>query len=318
MNSFTHLHTHSYFSFLDGIASPEELILAARKAGMRALALTDHNGLYAAVEFFRLAKENNIKPIIGAELTLTDGFNLVLLVKNDTGYRNLCQLISIGRLRGGHLGFKLSLKDFSSLKSGLIALSGGQKGKIYHLLQQRQIDEAIREVRHLKDIFGEDFYLEMQHFSARDTLVNLRLRDLSVEQKVPLAATNDVHFIQSKDWYLRRIMHAIDENTSLEKITTAGSSEQHFKTGKQMQELFDAFPSALSNTQRIARACNFEFKLGKPIFPSIELPDGESSFSFLWKKCFDGATKRYQPLTSEVIKRLDSVKKEEQAECQAK
>jgi DNA-directed DNA polymerase III PolC len=287
------------------VPSPEELVLAAKSAGMKALALTDHNGLYGAVSFFDLARQNNIKPLIGSELMLNDGYSLVLLVKDITGYRNLCYLISRGRLNGGHNQFLLTRKDFHQHREGLIALSGGQKGKIHHLLSKRMIDEAIREMRQMHDLFGDDFYLEMQQFSAHDTLINLRLRDLSAEYKAPLAATNDVHFITSKDWYARRILHGIRANTVLEKVNTAGTSEHYLKSPAQMHDLFKAFPEALANTQKITRACQFEFELGKSIFPSVELPPGESSFSWLWKKCFEGATDRYRPLTSAVIKRLE-------------
>ena len=136
MKSFVHLHTHSYYSLLDGISSPEDLVLAAKKQGMKALALTDHNGLYGVIDFYQKALEHKIKPIIGAELTLADGFSLVLLVKDAGGYRNLCRLISKGRLTGGRLGFKLHLKDFTGLSEGLICLSGGHKGKINHLLNK--------------------------------------------------------------------------------------------------------------------------------------------------------------------------------------
>jgi DNA-directed DNA polymerase III PolC len=305
MKEFVHLHTHSYYSFLDGICSPEELVLAAKKSAMKALALTDHNGLYGAVEFFQKAEEYGIKPIIGSEITLNDESNLLFLVKNEIGYRNLSRLISTGRLKGGHLKFKCTLSEVRKFSEGLIALSGGVKGKITQFLKQRDLESAIRLTRKLQQIFGEDFYLEMQQLSGQDNLINLRLRDLSLEYKIPLVATNDVHFITSNDWPLRRVMHAIDQNTVQEKVYTAGSTEQYLKSPALMGELFNAFPTALTNSGKIARQCNFQFELGKPVFPSIELPEGESSFSYLWKKCFDGATVRYKPLTQEVINRLE-------------
>ncbi|WP_052304187.1 DNA polymerase III subunit alpha [Caldithrix abyssi] len=305
MNTFVHLHTHSYYSLLDGVPSPEELVIAAKKAGFKALALTDHNALYGAVTFYQVARDYGLKPIIGAELTMNDGFPLLFLVQNETGYRNLCQLISIGRLRGGHGKFKLTYNDLKPLTEGLIVLSGGHKGKIYHLLRKRQIDQALLEVQRLKNLFAKNFYLEMQHFSNQDLLVNLRLRDIAAETKTELVATNDVHFNSANDWYLRRILHAIDANGTLEQVTTAGTSQQYLKSAKEMQALFKAFPTALANTQKIARQCAFEFQLGKPIFPSVEIPQGESSFSYLWKQCFAGANERYQPLTPQVIKRLE-------------
>jgi DNA polymerase-3 subunit alpha len=302
---FTHLHTHSYFSLLDGTASPEELVLSAKKQGMRSLALTDHNGLYGAIEFYEKAREYNIRAVIGSEITLTDNTSLVLLIKDQTGYRNLCQIISTGHLTGGHLRFKCTFDTIKKYRKGLIALSGGNKGKITRLLQKQSIEAAIAEAKKMYTIFKDDFYLEMQHFSGQDNLINLRLRDISVELKIPLVATNDVHFLSSKDWALRRILHAIDQNTVLEKITSAGSSEQFLKQPQLMEDIFKGYPDALSNTQRIVQKCNFEFELGKPIFPAIALPDGESSFSYLWKKCFTGAASRYQPITQEVITRLE-------------
>jgi DNA-directed DNA polymerase III PolC len=305
MKNFVHLHTHSYYSLLDGVCSPEDLILAAKKSGMKALALTDHNGLYGAIEFYKKAKEYNIKPLIGAEITLPDDTNLVLLVKDQTGYYNLCQIISIGQLNGGHLNFKCTLQDLKKYKQGLIVLSGGNKGSITRLLKKREIENAIAECKKLYNIFNEDFYLEMQHFSSQDTIVNLRLRDISAEHKIPVVATNDVHFVSSQEWNLRRVLHAIDENTVLEKIETSGNSEQFLKPPRLMEELFNSFPVALANTQKISRLCQFEFELGKPVFPSVDLPKGESSFSFLWKKCFDGATERYKPLNQKVIQRLE-------------
>ena len=305
MKNFVHLHTHSYYSLLDGVSSPEELVLAARKAGMKALALTDYNALYGAVEFYGKALEHGIKPLIGAELTLSDGFNLLLLVKNDIGYRNLTRLITTGCLRGGHNKFALTAKDLLGRSKGLIALSGGQKGKIYHLLKKRKQEEALREARYWQSVFGEDFYLEMQRFSEQDMLINLRLRDLAVENDIPVAATNNVHFITSQDAPLRRLLHAIKQKRILEQVTGAGSPEQYFKTVRQMQELFAFLPQALDNTLKIAKACTFEFRLGKPVFPSLPLPENETAFSWLWKKCFTGAVRRYKPLTSEVTKRLE-------------
>ena len=133
MPSFTHLHTHSFYSLLDGTGSLKELVRQAKKLKFRHLALTDHNALYGAVEFYKLAKAANLHPIIGAEATLTDGTNLVLLVKDQTGYQNLCRLLSLGHLRGGHLKFKIELKDVIRHRQGLVVLSGGQKGRLWQL-----------------------------------------------------------------------------------------------------------------------------------------------------------------------------------------
>jgi DNA polymerase III alpha subunit len=301
---FTHLHIHSYYSLLDGTASPEELIRYAKKLKFKHLALTDHQALHGAVEFYRLAKEEGIHPIIGAEVTLPDESKLVLLVKDRNGYRHLCQLLSMGHLRGGHLNFKLDLKDIFRYRNGLIVLSAGQQGKLWQFAKSREFDAATAYCRQLKTIFQGDFYIELQQFVSNDFLINIRLRDLAVQQGIPLLATNDVHFTTAKDWPLHRALHAIDQNTLIDKITTAGSPAQYLKSAEEMKKLFQAFPTALSNTEKIAAACTFEFSLGKPVFPKIDLPEGETGFSFLWKVAFDGARQRYRPLTREFIDRL--------------
>jgi len=226
--SFVHLHVHSYYSLLDGLSSPEELIIAAKSRSMKSLALTDHNTLYGAVEFYVLALEYKIKPIIGAELDV-DGSRLVLLVKDREGYRNLCRLISSGHLKGGHLKFSLTTEMLLKNKEGLIVLSGGRNGRLNQLLVKRDLPEAIRYVRRMKNIFHRDFFIELQHFDATDSLLNLRLRDLAAENDIPLVATNDVHFLTSPEWRLRRTLRAIDENCLADEVTSAGHAEQYFK-----------------------------------------------------------------------------------------
>ena len=305
METFVHLHAHSYYSLLDGVPSPQELLMTAKRAGMPALALSDHNGLYGAVEFYQQAKELGIKAIIGAQLDFEEAHSLVLLVKNETGYRNLCALISRGRLEGGHTKFTLTFKHLHNFTEGLICLSGGQSGLIYHLLKQRKTEEAVKQSRLLQDVFNGNFYLELQQFSTQDVLLNIRLRDMASETGIPLMATNDVHFIHSRDWHLRRTLHAIDANIVADTVTTAGNSEQYLKTPAQMSGLFKAFPEAVQNTTKIAGECRFDFHLNARIFPSLDLPKGETSFSQLWKLCFEGATRRCRPLTHTVISRLE-------------
>jgi DNA polymerase III alpha subunit len=304
MVSFTHLHVHSYYSFLDGTNSPEQLVTQARKLKFKHLALTDHNALHGAINFYKIAKQTGIHPIIGAEVTLTDKSSLILLVKNLNGYRNLCQLLSLGHLQGGHLKFQLELKDVFKRKGGLIILSGGQKGKIWQLVRQRKISDAQSYCRQMKAAFNKDFYIELQHFTSNDFLINVRLRDLAIQHDIAMVATNNVHLMAREEWPLRKILHAIDQNTLLEKIDTAGNHEQYLKSSTEMVKLFSKFPGAITNSEKIAKYCDFEFQLGKPVFPKIDLPAEETSFSYLWKIAFLGAQQRYQPLTKAVIDRL--------------
>ncbi len=305
MTDFTHLHTHSYYSLLDGTLSVPELVRIASRLGFKHLALTDHNALYGAVEFYRRCGEAGIHPVIGAEVTLTDGFHLILLVKNRQGYRHLCRLLSLGHLRGGHLKFQLALADVLRFRRGLICLSGGQKGQIYQLIRRRRLEAAQQLCRRLKTAFGPDFYLELQQFEPNDLLLNMRLRDLAHSLDIGIVATNDVHFAAAEDHSLRRALHAIDQNTLFTEVKTAGSAQQYLKSADEMAALFRHFPRALDSTMQIARRCRFEFSLGKPIFPAVDLPKGESAYSYLWKSVFNGARRRYRPLTPKLIKRLN-------------
>ncbi len=305
MSRFVHLHVHSYYSFLDGTISPEQLVRRASRLGYRHLALTDHNGLYGAVAFYRLAREAGIHPIIGAEVRLSDGSQLVLLVQNQTGYQNLCQLLSLGHLRAGHLKFTLHLKDVFRYHEGLFVLSGGQKGALWKMAHARNIEAAQRYCRQMQRVLKDRFLMEIQLFSRDDLLTNLRLRDLAVQYGIPLVATNDVHLLEPGDRDLRRVLHAIARNTLLTHVTTAGSAEQYLKSPEEMGRLFAAFPGALENTVKVAQRCQFELTLGRPIFPRIDLPPGETGFSHLWKSAFEGAKQRYRPLTQPLIDRLN-------------
>lgn len=303
--SFVHLHTHSYYSLLDGTASPQALVERAKQLGFRHLALTDHQALYGAVDFYQQAKSVGIHPILGAEITLTDDrCNLVLLVENEIGYRHLCHLLSIGHLAGGHLKFQLQLKDLLRLKDGLIVLSGGQKGYLWKVVKSGKLAEAQRYCRQMKQIYGRNFCVELQMFDESDLMLNMRLRDLAAQYRIALVATNNVHFLQQQDWPLRQVLHAVDQNTLVDEITTAGSDEQYLKSAAEMKRLFKHFPRAISNTIDIAEHCSFALRLNKPIFPTLSLKKGETGYSQLCQLAFDGARERYSPLKPEVMQRL--------------
>ena len=302
--AFVHLHTHSVYSLLDGTIPLELLIKQARQLGFRQLALTDHNGLYGAVMFAQLARQAGIHPIIGAQVDLEDGSSLVLLARDREGYGNLCRIVSTGRLRGGHLKFQLTLKDILAHKPGLTILSGGQKGRLWQLVAGRDFEAAGQYCRQVKRYFGDQFFVELQIFQQNDRLTCLRLRDLAAQHQLAIVASNDVHLLNAQDAPLRRVLHAIDRNALLNEV-----EEQHFaartlKNAQEMSELFQAFPEAIANTAAIARECRFQFELGKAIFPKLELPDGESGYSFLWKSAFHGVQERYRTLTPELIERL--------------
>lgn len=305
MSPFVHLHTHSNFSLLDGVMPLCTLVQRAKQLGMTTLALTDHNALYGAIEFYQLCLEQDIKPILGAQVTVTDGSSVVLLAKNLGGYRNLCNIISKANLRGGHLNFQCEMQDIIAHGESLVVLSGGKQGRISQLLMQRNLEEAEGQACWMQEQFGADFYLEMQRFVPWDDLLNQRMQAISQKLNIPLVATNDVHLCSPDDQPLRQVVHAIDQNVMLKQVRTAGSKEQYLKSSQQMQCLFASYPEAVANSAIIAEQCNLQLSLGKPIFPRIDLPEEETARSYLRKLCFAGASERYQPCTEEVIRRLE-------------
>ncbi len=302
---FTHLHCHSNYSLLDGTIKIESLIDRAKSLKMKSLVLTDHNNLYGAVEFYEKCLAAGIKPVIGAEITLDDGSSVILLAKNRTGYYNLCRIITEGNLKDGHLKFNCGRRQIMEHHTGLIMLSGGKKGQITRLLTIRKTREAMDEAMRWKKVFGEDFYLEMQNFSGTDKVINYKIYDIAKSVNVPLAATNNIHLMKKQDVALRQVLHAIDRNTIREKIDTTGWAEQYFKTGREMKELFNRYPDAVDNTQKIAAECSVKLQLNKPVFPALETPPGETVFSLLWKACMKGVKKFYKPLREEVMQRLN-------------
>ena len=303
--SFIHLHCHSNFSLLDGIITIDSLIDRAKYYNMKALALTDHNNLYGAVDFYEKCLKNGIKPVIGSEITLDDDTNVVLLAKTRQGYNNLCSIITTGNLKGGHLRFELTRKDILKNRKGLVLLSGGKKGFISRAVGKREIDGAVEEIIYWKKLFGNDFYIEMQNITPDDKLLNYRLNILSEETGVKCAATNNIHLLKQEDINIRRLMHSIDENTNIGKLNLEGSQEEYFKSPKQMSDLFKRYPEALKNTLEIANKCNFSIQLNKPIFPKINMPEGETPFSLLWNLCFEGLKKRYKPVNMQATERLE-------------
>jgi DNA polymerase III alpha subunit len=197
------------------------------------------------------------------------------------------------------------MNDILAHKEGLVVLSGGKKGLISQLILSQNLEEGEAYCRWMKEQFGENFYLEIQRFVPWDDFLNDRLQKIARRCGVPLVATNDVHLLSRADLSLRQVLHAIDQNTFRERVRTAGHQEQYLKSPAQMRRLFAKFPEAIHNTRRLAEVCNFHFSLGKPIFPTMEMPAGETSQTYLRKLCFQGARERYGPLTQQVIDRIN-------------
>jgi len=311
MAKFTHLHVHSHYSLLDGLAKIDDLVSRAKELGMEALALTDHGALYGAVEFFQKAKKAQIKPIIGCELYVASGnmadknpgpsnkrFHLTLLVKNKTGYKNLIQLITKAFLEGFYYKPRVDKNLLRQYADGLICLSGCRLAEIPHLISSNQMEKAEEVTQEYQNIFGKDnFFIEIQpHFEKSDDK-NLRsnLMALSKKLEIPLAATNDVHYLFKEDEDYHDVLLAIGTGNKVSDPNrlSAKGINLSLKSAEEMAEFFKDLPEAISNTQKIVDAINFEFEFDNLQFPHFELPEDETAESYLEKLALLGLQKKF-------------------------
>jgi error-prone DNA polymerase len=305
--SFIHLHVHSYYSFLDGAASPAGLIDKARHFNMPALALTDHNRLTGAIRFYDLARKSGIKPIIGAEIELEGGYHLTLLCKDMQGYSNLCRLLT-GMHCNKHRNNKpAATRDMlNSYHKGLIALSGCSQGEIPAFLTRRDLHGAVRSAGFYREVFGDDYFIELIRYPSREgTSLCYRLANFAGEQGIPAVATNNVHYLEMKNYRIRELLNAIGLITPVTRLPGQRTVEQYFKSPAEMERLFKDFPGATAMSLEIASMCNLEMELGRPRFPKFDIPGGQTAFSVLRNLAYEGAGRKYAELTPGITERMD-------------
>lgn len=321
---FAHLHCHSQYSLLDGLPKIDELVDYAKKLDLYALALTDHGVLYGAVEFYQKAKEKGLKPIIGTEMYIAvdkmtqrrpnidnKRYHMVLLAKNETGYRNLVKLVTKAHLEGFYYKPRIDEDLLSQHTEGLIGFSGCLQGKIPQLIIANKIEEAKKTALKYKEIFGKDnFYLEVQpHPNIKEQLkVNEALKKFSKELDIPLVATVDSHYLRKEDTKAQDILMLINtgaDPNDPERLTMI-SDDFSLKSPKEIADFFKDTPEAIENTVKIADSCNFEFKLGETKLPHFPLPEGKTDKDFLRELCEKGLKEKYgSNPPSEVKKRLE-------------
>jgi DNA polymerase III subunit alpha len=314
-----HLHVHSNFSFLDGASPPDRLIERAAALGMPALAVTDHHGLYGAVRFMQAARLQGIKPIIGAEVSLTlreahplygARPHLVLLVKDRRGYANLCRIITKAQL--DHQDDpQIELADVAPLSEGLIALSGCRRGEIPALVLAGKRQEALQAAYRYKEIFGSDLRIELEHhLLPDDTALVEALLALATRVDVACVAANDVHYAYPQEYRLRDVMACIQTRTTLDEWSEVrhANGEYYLKSDAEMRAAFNlpgkVFDALAANTDEVAAECNLELLAISSRPPDFPVPDGETAFSYLYALCQDGVRRLYRPLTPEVSNQL--------------
>ena len=307
MKSFIHLHLHSEYSLLDSNQKISDLVKKVKELNMPAVALTDHGNILGAVNFFNVAKKNGIKAIIGSEMYITpftidhrprrgsgevNYHHLVVLVKNDAGYKNLSELISISYIDGFYRKPRIDKKILREHSEGLVILSSCIQGELPYNLLRGKDEEAYKAASWYKEVFGEDFYVEIQnHGLSKQVKVLPKLVELAKDLDISLVATNDVHYMNKSDSEAREILICLQTNEVLsnnERAMKKETDEMYLKSSEEMEELFSEYPEALENTVEIAAKCNFEFRLGEYFLPEFHVPDEYSIDGYFEKICLEG------------------------------
>uniref|UniRef100_UPI00261EDC73 DNA polymerase III subunit alpha n=1 Tax=uncultured Halomonas sp. TaxID=173971 RepID=UPI00261EDC73 len=299
---FVHLRVHTEYSLVDGLVRLKPLVKAAGEHGMPALAMTDEANLFGLVKFYKAAQGAGIKPIIGADLWLANPhdeehpYRLTLLAMNETGYRNLTELISRGWMEGQRLGRAELKRDWVLAQSeGLIALSGGRDGEVGRYLLSDHGDEARELLEEWNAAFPGRFYLELTRTGRplEEECLHLSV-DLALESGTPVVATNDVRFLEKADFWAHETRVAIGEGRALDdpRRERKYTEEQYLKSPEEMAELFSDIPEALANSVMIAARCSVEVRLGEIFLPEFEIPEGMTQDEFFRKISHDGLTER--------------------------
>lgn len=309
-----HLHVHSQYSMQDGLCSLDDLIKQATKFNMKAVALTDHDGLYGAIQFYKKAKSAGIKPIIGCEIRIKDNqksnqtYHLILLVKDKEGYGNLCQIITSAHLSNPGSIPAVEKDILAKHSKGIIGLSGCGKGEIPLLLLQKKTEQAEKVAFWYQQIFGkENFYLELSfHGLAQEKEINPRLIEMGQKLNIPLVATNNVHYLEKNQAPSQNLLNKIANLGTKERLyhQRLETDEYYFKSPSEMEKIFSRVPQALKNSIEIAEKCNLELNLGEIHLPAYPLPSSYSAPDYLKKLCLEGLKKYYPTPSHKVIKRL--------------
>lgn len=320
--NFTHLHLHTEYSLLDGACRIEGLMQRVKALGQTAVAITDHGVMYGCVDFYKAAKKAGVKPIIGCEVYVAtrtrfdkvnriDGSNhLVLLCKNETGYKNLIKMVSAGFTEGFYNKPRVDHELLEEYHEGLICLSACLAGEISQALLAGDYEKAKNLARYYEDLFGKgNYYIEIQDHGLDEqrTVLPLLVR-LSRETGIPLVATNDAHYLEKEDSRMQHILICIQTNKTVndDDVLEFGTDEFYVKSTDEMYELFSAWPEACENTSRIAEMCSFDFEFGVTKLPYFVAPDGMDNKEYFVKLCRDGLLRRYGADVPEDIRvRLD-------------
>lgn len=319
MPNFVHLHVHSEYSLLDGANRIKDLPVRAKELGMNAIALTDHGVMYGVIDFYKACKKEGIKPIIGCEVYVAPRtrfdkdpkldnqyYHLILLAKNNEGYKNLSKLVSLGFTEGFYYKPRIDLEILEKYHEGLICCSACLGGSLATALLKENNQEAERIALWHKNLFGEDYYLELQaNYLKEQALVNQKLVQLSQKLNIPLVITNDSHYLKKEDAYNHEVLLCVQTAKKMSDPDRMRFETDDFylKSPEEIQAFLPNIPEALENTVKIAQKCNVEFEFGHTILPNYEVPaEYATHYDYFKKLCDDGIQKRYGENISQEIK----------------
>ena len=287
MDNFVHLHVHSEYSLLDGAARINDIVERAKELGQTAIAITDHGAMYGVVAFWRAATQAGIKPVIGCEVYVANGrltdrdparkeyAHLVLLAKNNQGYKNLMKLSSIGFVDGFYYRPRIDYDTLEQYADGLVCLSACLAGDIPSMFLRGDEEGAYALAKRLKNMFGEDFYIELQdHGLAEQKRVNPLLIKLARELQIEMVVTNDSHYVNREDSKAQDILMCIQMGRYIDEGGLFQTDEFYIKSGDEMRALFPHVESAAENTAKIAEKCNVELEFGHKHLPVYDVPEG--------------------------------------------
>ena len=321
--AFAHLHVHTEYSLLDGASRVKELIRRTKELGMDSVAITDHGVMYGAVRFYKEAKAQGIHPVIGCEVYLAPGmrqdraevdgtryYHLILLAENETGYRNLVELISLANIEGYYYKPRIDKELLRQYHEGIIALSACVAGEIPQAILRGNNERAEALIAEYVEIFGQDnFFLEIQdHGLPEEKTVNRALRELAKKYDIGLVATNDVHYVHADDSEFHDILLCVQTGRTIndpDRMRFSGP-DYYLKSEEEMAALFVDYPEALENTAKIAARCQVDFTFGELQLPFYPLPEHfESDDAYLRALCEERLSSRYADVTDEIRTRLD-------------
>lgn len=317
MSDFVHLHIHSEFSLLDGANRIKDLPVRAKELGMKAMAITDHGVMYGVIDFYKACKKEGIKPIIGCEVYVASRtrfdkeaqdkkyYHLILLAKNNKGYQNLSKLVSLGFTEGYYYKPRIDLEILEKYHEGIICLSGCLAGAVSQAILNGNIEEAENVAKWHHNVFGEDYYLEIQNNGVKEqVMVNQKIIQIARRLNIPIVATNDAHYLKKEDAYNHEVLLCIQTGKRItdEDRMRFETDELYVKSPEEMSEYFKNFPDAIENTVKIAEKCNVEFEFGHTILPNYDVPEEYAThYDYFKKLCDDGIKKRYGENPSQEI-----------------